>query len=154
MLYEIIIFALFKMYDFGERCRFYVLYSNQSNLVCNYSTNKQHCFYQNKQEKSSYLYSRKYDDMNRSVYQNSVYIVKPGDTLFYIAWITGNNYLDLARDNNIKNINVLQINQVLNVKNDTVNIFSFKKKIDDFLLFFYENFEKAKNIFFLKKKWF
>lgn len=58
----------------------------------------------------------KYDNSIRGVYRHSTYIVQPGDTLFYIAWIAGQKYMDLAYSNNIKNVNLIQVGQVLKIR--------------------------------------
>ncbi len=43
--------------------------------------------------------------------------VKRGDTLFYIAWVTGNDFRDLAQRNNIPAPYALNVGQVLQVGN-------------------------------------
>ena len=45
------------------------------------------------------------------------YTVKRGDTLFYIAWVTGNDFRDLAQRNNIPAPYALNVGQVLQVGN-------------------------------------
>lgn len=50
---------------------------------------------------SSILYNRNYGNIQKGSYGSGVYTVKRGDTLFYIAWITGNDFRDLAQRNNI-----------------------------------------------------
>ncbi len=48
------------------------------------------------------VYNRKYGDIPKGSYTGgSTYTVKRGDTLFYIAWVTGNDFRDLAQRNNI-----------------------------------------------------
>ena len=45
----------------------------------------------------------KYGDIPKGSYTGgSTYTVKRGDTLFYIAWITGNDFRDLAQRNNVQ----------------------------------------------------
>lgn len=63
-----------------------------------------------------YIYTNKYNYSNRGCYRYPIYIVKPGDTLFYIAWISGNDCTDLAHYNNIKNINLIKVGQLLIVR--------------------------------------
>lgn len=151
MLYKIIIFILLKIYSFRGCYEFFILYFDQNSLVSHFSQNKNFCYLKCK-EKSSYPYCDKYNSINWSIYQDSIYIVKPGDTLFYIAWITGNNYLDLAKYNNIKNVNVLRVNQVLNVKNNIASISFLKKRLGNIFLLYHESYNKIKKMFSLKKK--
>lgn len=47
------------------------------------------------------VYNRSYTSIPKGSYSGNTYTVKRGDTLFYIAWITGNDYRDLAQRNNI-----------------------------------------------------
>ncbi|XJP25132.1 murein hydrolase activator NlpD [Klebsiella pneumoniae] len=47
----------------------------------------------------------------------STYTVKRGDTLFYIAWVTSNDFRDLAQRNNIPAPYALNVGQVLQVGN-------------------------------------
>lgn len=51
--------------------------------------------------KSSIIYDRSYDTIPKGSYNADTYTVNHGDTLFYVAWITGNDYRDLASKNNI-----------------------------------------------------
>lgn len=53
-------------------------------------------------ENGRIVYNRKYGDIPKGSYTGgSTYTVKKGDTLFYIAWITGNDFRDLAQRNNV-----------------------------------------------------
>lgn len=61
-------------------------------------------------------YSRNYDRILKGEYKDDFYRVKHGDTLFYIAWITGKDYRRLAAQNNIQEPNGLRVGQILNVK--------------------------------------
>lgn len=62
------------------------------------------------------VYSRKYDDIPKGSYTGgSTYTVKHGDTLFYIAWVTGNDFRDLAQRNNIAEPYDLRVGQTLKV---------------------------------------
>ncbi|WP_330998812.1 murein hydrolase activator NlpD [Intestinirhabdus alba] len=62
------------------------------------------------------VYNRQYGNIPKGSYTGgSTYTVKKGDTLFYIAWITGNDFRDLAQRNNVPapyNLNVGQTLQV------------------------------------------
>lgn len=51
--------------------------------------------------KSPIIYNRSYDTIPKGSYNADTYTVNHGDTLFYVAWITGNDYRDLASKNNI-----------------------------------------------------
>ncbi|ADV33576.1 lipoprotein [Candidatus Blochmanniella vafra str. BVAF] len=74
-----------------------------------------------------------YNNLNYNVYKDSVYVVKAGDTLFYIAWITGNNYLDLSKKNNISDINMLKVGQVIKVKQNIIiwSLYCIRNKIKE-----------------------
>lgn len=65
------------------------------------------------------VYQRNYDEIPKGGYQGDSYTVKKGDTLFYIAWITGNDYRALAARNNIKEPYDLRIGQILDVSGNT-----------------------------------
>lgn len=64
------------------------------------------------------VYNRKYGDIPKGSYAGgSTYTVKRGDTLFYIAWVTGNDFRDLAQRNNVPEPYGLNVGQVLQVGN-------------------------------------
>lgn len=64
------------------------------------------------------VYNRKYGDIPKGSYTGgSTYTVKRGDTLFYIAWVTGNDFRDLAQRNNVPAPYTLNVGQVLQVGN-------------------------------------
>ena len=64
------------------------------------------------------VYNRKYGDIPKGSYTGgSTYTVKRGDTLFYIAWVTGNDFRDLAQRNNVPAPYALNVCQVLQVGN-------------------------------------
>ncbi|MFC3396518.1 murein hydrolase activator NlpD [Brenneria rubrifaciens] len=64
------------------------------------------------------VYNRRYDNIPKGSYSGgNSYTVKRGDTLFYIAWITGNDYRDLAQRNNIPEPYSLNVGQTLNLGN-------------------------------------
>ncbi|QTF07301.1 murein hydrolase activator NlpD [Brenneria izadpanahii] len=63
------------------------------------------------------VYNRSYDNIPKGSYSGNTYTVKRGDTLFYIAWITGNDYRDLAQRNNIPEPYSLNVGQTLSLGN-------------------------------------
>ena len=63
------------------------------------------------------VYNRNYGNIPKGSYGGSTYTVKRGDTLFYIAWITGNDFRDLAQKNNIAAPYSLNAGQVLQIGN-------------------------------------
>ncbi|MBI0005011.1 murein hydrolase activator NlpD [Gilliamella sp. W8126] len=65
------------------------------------------------------VYNRDYNDIPKGGYQGDTYTVKRGDTLFYIAWVTGNDYRALAAKNNIKEPFAVNVGQVLDVSGGT-----------------------------------
>ncbi|MDC9582643.1 murein hydrolase activator NlpD [Xenorhabdus sp. PR6a] len=65
------------------------------------------------------IYSRNYESIPKGSYSGSTYTVKHGDTLFYIAWITGNDFRDLALRNNISEPYSLNVGQILRIGNTT-----------------------------------
>ncbi|ONK06524.1 peptidase [Pectobacterium actinidiae] len=68
------------------------------------------------------VYNRSYGNIPKGSYSGgSSYTVKRGDTLFYIAWITGNDYRDLAQRNNIPEPYSLNVGQSLSLGNGSGN---------------------------------
>lgn len=66
------------------------------------------------------VYNRQYGAIPKGSYDGgSTYTVKHGDTLFYIAWITGNDFRDLAQRNNVAAPYGLTVGQKLKVSNAT-----------------------------------
>ncbi|QDX29115.1 murein hydrolase activator NlpD [Dickeya poaceiphila] len=61
------------------------------------------------------VYNRSYNSIPKGSYTGNNYTVKRGDTLFYIAWITGNDYRELAQRNNIQEPYSLNVGQTLNL---------------------------------------
>ncbi|MCE1672078.1 LysM peptidoglycan-binding domain-containing protein, partial [Enterobacter hormaechei] len=59
------------------------------------------------------VYNRDYDSIPKGSYNGNTYTVKHGDTLFYIAWITGSDFRDLASKNNISEPYSLTVGQTL-----------------------------------------
>ncbi|UQC72329.1 murein hydrolase activator NlpD [Lelliottia sp. AC1] len=71
-------------------------------------------------ENGRIVYNRKYGNIPKGSYAGgSTYTVKRGDTLFYIAWITGNDFRDLAQRNNVQAPYGLEVGQTLQVGNAT-----------------------------------
>lgn len=67
------------------------------------------------------VYNRSYDSIQKGSYNGSTYTVKRGDTLFYIAWITGNDFRDLAQRNNIPEPYSLNVGQTIQLGNGSAN---------------------------------
>ncbi|CAD83688.1 lipoprotein NlpD precursor [Candidatus Blochmanniella floridana] len=154
IIYKAIIYIFLKLF-FLVDCNFvwYDKYFINLNMVEDLSQTKQYTQWSKKRN----CFDHEYSNVNRSSYRNSIYIVKPGDTLFYIAWITGNNYLDLAKNNSIKDINILKTGQILRVHQNVVkmsSLFFFKKKYMKNFLIFNGNSCCLKKIYlFLKQKY-
>jgi lipoprotein NlpD len=71
-------------------------------------------------ENGRIVYNRQYGNIPKGSYTGgSTYTVKRGDTLFYIAWITGNDFRDLAQRNNVQAPYGLEVGQTLQVGNAT-----------------------------------
>ncbi|WP_162364253.1 murein hydrolase activator NlpD [Acerihabitans arboris] len=73
----------------------------------------------NQSPEGNIVYNRSYTTIPKGSYGGTTYQVKRGDTLFYIAWITGNDYRDLAKRNNIPEPYGLNVGQTLQVTNGT-----------------------------------
>lgn len=63
------------------------------------------------------VYNRSYNSIPKGSYNGSTYTVKRGDTLFYIAWITGNDFRDLANKNAIPEPYSLNVGQTIQLGN-------------------------------------
>ncbi|WON78972.1 murein hydrolase activator NlpD [Serratia sp. UGAL515B_01] len=63
------------------------------------------------------VYNRSYSEIPKGSYSGNTYTVKRGDTLFYIAWITGNDFRDLAQRNNIPQPYNLEVGQTIKIGN-------------------------------------
>lgn len=63
------------------------------------------------------VYNRSYQNIPKGSYSGETYTVKRGDTLFYIAWITGNDFRDLAQRNNVAAPYSLNVGQTLQIGN-------------------------------------
>lgn len=61
------------------------------------------------------VYNRSYQNIPKGSYSGETYTVKRGDTLFYIAWITGNDFRDLAQRNNVSAPYGLNVGQTLQI---------------------------------------
>ncbi|MCT2386252.1 murein hydrolase activator NlpD [Erwinia pyrifoliae] len=70
-------------------------------------------------ENGRIIYNRSYGNIPKGSYGGDTYTVKRGDTLFYIAWITGNDFRDLAQRNNVAAPYSLNVGQQLQVANGT-----------------------------------
>ncbi|MCF2950446.1 peptidoglycan DD-metalloendopeptidase family protein [Paraglaciecola aquimarina] len=69
------------------------------------------------------LYQGKsYIDFEADAYKANIYIVSKGDTLFSIAWFSGNDYRDLAQINNIKKPYNIYPGQTIQLKSITSSI--------------------------------
>lgn len=68
-------------------------------------------------ENGHIVYNRSYGNIPKGSYSGETYTVKRGDTLFYIAWITGNDFRDLAQRNNVAAPYGLNVGQQLQVSN-------------------------------------
>lgn len=71
-------------------------------------------------KKGSIIYNRRYNNDLKGSYSGFTYQVKHGDTLFYIAWLTGNNYRELAKQNNISAPYNLKVGQILQVHDKVI----------------------------------
>lgn len=67
------------------------------------------------------VYNRSYESIPKGSYRGNTYTVKRGDTLFYIAWITGNDFRDLAQRNNILEPYSLNVGQRIQLNNNSAN---------------------------------
>lgn len=67
------------------------------------------------------VYNRSYTSIPKGSYSGNTYTVKRGDTLFYIAWITGNDYRDLAQRNNIPEPYSLNVGQNIQLVNGSAS---------------------------------
>ncbi|CAI0737915.1 Murein hydrolase activator NlpD precursor [Serratia entomophila] len=67
------------------------------------------------------VYNRSYESIPKGSYSGNTYTVKRGDTLFYIAWITGNDFRDLAQRNNIPEPYSLNVGQSIQLGNGSAN---------------------------------
>ncbi|MGG4606948.1 murein hydrolase activator NlpD [Providencia sp. Me31A] len=67
------------------------------------------------------VYNRDYGSIPKGSYNGNSYTVQRGDTLFYIAYITGNDFRELASRNNIPEPYSLNVGQVINIGNTNVS---------------------------------
>ncbi|CDL87278.1 murein hydrolase activator NlpD [Xenorhabdus cabanillasii] len=65
------------------------------------------------------VYDRNYENIPKGSYNGNTYTVKHGDTLFYIAWITGKDFRDISHINGISEPYSLNVGQVLRIGNAT-----------------------------------
>ncbi|MDF7667415.1 murein hydrolase activator NlpD [Orbaceae bacterium ESL0727] len=73
-------------------------------------------------------YNRNYESIPKGGYQGDSYTVKRGDTLYYIAWVTGNDVRSLASKNNLKEPYSVNVGQVLDVSGGTASSSSTSTK--------------------------
>lgn len=64
--------------------------------------------------------NRNYSTIPKGSFAGDRYTVARGDTLFYIAWISGNDYRELAAKNGISEPYNLTVGQVLDVGNSSI----------------------------------
>ncbi|BGI50825.1 MAG: hypothetical protein ArsCj_1130 [Arsenophonus endosymbiont of Ceratovacuna japonica] len=95
---------------------------NNKNINTNKIIYKSNKLYTKINNNNKIIYNRNYDHIQKGSYNNKTYTVKKGDTLFYIAWIIGKDYRDLARDNNITEYYNLNIGQILNINYNSNNL--------------------------------
>ncbi|VAX77098.1 Murein hydrolase activator NlpD [Serratia symbiotica] len=67
------------------------------------------------------IYNRTYELSAKGSYIGNQYIVRHGDTLFYIAWITGNDLWYLAQQNHISEPYKLNVGQSIQLSNRYVH---------------------------------
>ncbi|PLK59380.1 hypothetical protein CEX73_00155 [Candidatus Palibaumannia cicadellinicola] len=67
--------------------------------------------------KTNNVFNRSYNSLNKGSYSGSTYQIKNGDTLFYVAWITGKNVEYLAQINNLQQPYRLKVGKILQVSN-------------------------------------
>ncbi|XKM14593.1 murein hydrolase activator NlpD [Orbaceae bacterium ac157xtp] len=75
------------------------------------------------------VYNRNYEEIPKGGYKGNTYVVRRGDTLFYIAWVTGNDFRSLAAKNNIKAPYDLNVGQELDVSGGTTVLVTTKETI-------------------------
>ncbi|VFP82900.1 Murein hydrolase activator NlpD [Candidatus Erwinia haradaeae] len=73
--------------------------------------------------------THRYDPALQNSYTQQTYIVHPGDTLFYIAWLTGNNIYDLMQRNHIHRSSNLSVGQKLKLSHKNHLDFAVKHTI-------------------------
>lgn len=73
------------------------------------------------------VYNRNYDEIPKGGYNGDTYTVQRGDTLFYVAWITGNDFRSLAAKNKINAPYDLNVGQVLDVSGGTTVVVTEQK---------------------------
>lgn len=94
--------------------------SSTASQLFNQSNRQISCIKKNNSLLKDTVYHRKYNRIPKGYYSDPYYKVKYGDTLFYIAWITGSNYQDLAKRNKILKLHNLYAGQILYVVNSIV----------------------------------
>ncbi|UQZ12927.1 murein hydrolase activator NlpD [Providencia stuartii] len=95
--------------------------SSRPNLSSNSSSSIRTSTPVNMDGQGRIIYNRDYGSIPKGSYSGSTYTVQRGDTLFYIAYITGNDFRELAAKNNIAEPYSLNVGQVINIGNGNVN---------------------------------
>ncbi|ELZ5940740.1 murein hydrolase activator NlpD [Providencia vermicola] len=95
--------------------------SSRPNLSANSSSSVRTSAPVNMDGQGRIIYNRDYGSISKGSYSGSTYTVQRGDTLFYIAYITGNDFRELASKNNIPEPYSLNVGQVINIGNGNVN---------------------------------
>ncbi len=75
---------------------------------------------------SRIIYNRRYKSIPKGSYNSNIYIVNHGDTLFYIAWITGYDFRNLAKQNHIIEPYSLSVGQSIQLDKNFTNAGSKK----------------------------
>ncbi|VFP86702.1 Murein hydrolase activator NlpD [Candidatus Erwinia haradaeae] len=71
-----------------------------------------------------------YSNLYKGSYKHKIYVVKKGDTLFYISWISGNKMDDLAKRNHIIKPYVLLVGQKLQVSHAIYSLPAVRNVVD------------------------
>lgn len=69
-------------------------------------------------ENGRIVYNRNYENLSKGSYEGDIYTVKHGDTLFYVAWITNNDYRELAQRNGMSEPYHLSVGQKIKIGNE------------------------------------
>ncbi|EKT54045.1 murein hydrolase activator NlpD [Providencia sneebia] len=94
--------------------------SSRPNLSSNSASSAHASASANANSQGRIIYNRDYGSIPKGSYNGSEYKVQRGDTLFYIAYITGNDFRELATKNNISEPYSLNVGQVIHLDNGSV----------------------------------